>query len=75
MDRGAERGSRAGRGFRAAAYCDRRCEDGLLLAQSFVANLCQREFTPDMKRLFRKHAPKKIRKIEEKVPIPADDKP
>jgi hypothetical protein len=35
----------------------------------------QREFTPDMKRLFRKHAPKEIRKIEEKLPIPADDKP
>jgi hypothetical protein len=35
----------------------------------------QREFTPDMKRLFRKHAPKEIRKIEEKLPIPAEDKP
>jgi hypothetical protein len=35
----------------------------------------QREFTPDMKRLFRKHAPKEIRKIEDKSPIPADDKP
>jgi hypothetical protein len=35
----------------------------------------QREFTPDMKRLFRKHAPKEIQKIEEKLPIPADDKP
>jgi hypothetical protein len=35
----------------------------------------QREFTPDMKRLFRKHAPKKILKIEEKLPIPAEDKP
>jgi hypothetical protein len=33
-----------------------------------------REFTPDMKRLFRKHAPKKILRIEEKLPIPADDK-
>jgi hypothetical protein len=33
------------------------------------------EFTPDMKRFFRKHAPKKILKMEEKVPIPADDKP
>lgn len=29
-----------------------------------------REFTPDMKRLFRKHAPKEIQKIEEKLPIP-----
>jgi hypothetical protein len=35
----------------------------------------QREFTPDMKRLFRKHAPKEIRRIEEKLPIPAEDKP
>jgi len=34
-----------------------------------------REFAPDMKRLFRKHAPKKILKIEEKLPIPAEDKP
>jgi hypothetical protein len=34
-----------------------------------------REFTPDMKRLFRKHAPKKILKIEERLPIPAEDKP
>jgi len=34
-----------------------------------------REFTPDMKRLFRKHAPDKIRKIEEKLPIPPEDKP
>lgn len=34
-----------------------------------------REFTPDMKRLFRKHAPKKILQIEEKLPIPAEDKP
>ena len=29
-----------------------------------------REFTPDMKRLFRKHAPKKIQEIEDKLPIP-----
>jgi hypothetical protein len=34
-----------------------------------------REFTPDMKRLFHKHAPKKILQIEEKLPIPAEDKP
>jgi len=34
-----------------------------------------REFTPDMKRLFRKHAPNKILKIEEKLPIPEEDKP
>jgi hypothetical protein len=35
----------------------------------------QHEFVPDIKRLFRKHAPKKILKIEEKLPIPAEDKP
>jgi len=34
-----------------------------------------REFTPDMKRLFRKHAPKKIQEIEEKLPIPPEDTP
>jgi hypothetical protein len=34
-----------------------------------------REFAPDMKRLFRKHAPKKILKIEEKLPIPPEEKP
>jgi hypothetical protein len=34
-----------------------------------------REFTPDMKRLFRKHAPEKILRIEEKLPIPPEDKP
>jgi hypothetical protein len=33
-----------------------------------------REFTPDMKRLFRKHAPKKILEIEEQLPTPADEK-
>jgi hypothetical protein len=33
-----------------------------------------REFTPDMKRLFRKHAPKKILEIEGRLPIPAEDK-
>ena len=34
-----------------------------------------REFTPNMKRLFRKHAPKEILKIEKRLPIPADEKP
>jgi hypothetical protein len=34
-----------------------------------------REFAPDMKRLFRKHAPKKIQRIEEKLPIPPEEKP
>jgi hypothetical protein len=33
-----------------------------------------REFTPDMKRLFRKHAPRAIQRMEQKLPIPADDK-
>ena len=33
-----------------------------------------RELTPDMKRLFRKHAPKKVLEIEEKLPITAEDK-
>jgi hypothetical protein len=28
-----------------------------------------REFTPDMKRLFRKHAPKEVLRIEEKLPV------
>jgi hypothetical protein len=44
------------------------------LASDAIGDLL-REFTPDMKRLFRKHAPKKILKIEEKLPIPAEDKP
>jgi len=33
-----------------------------------------REFTPDKMRLFRKHAPKEIQRIEEKLPIPPEDK-
>ncbi len=47
---------------------------GGALSSDAIGDL-QREFTPDMKRLFRKHAPKEIRKIEEKLPIPAADKP
>jgi hypothetical protein len=47
---------------------------GGALSSDALGNLL-REFTPDMKRLFRKHAPKKILKIEEELPIPADDKP
>jgi hypothetical protein len=43
------------------------------LSSDALGNLLK-EFTPDMKRLFRKHAPKKILRIEEKLPIPADDK-
>jgi hypothetical protein len=34
-----------------------------------------RDFTPDMKHLFHKYAPKKILRIEEKLPIPDEDKP
>ena len=33
------------------------------------------EFHPDRKRLFRKHAPKKLRKIEKKLPVLEDDTP
>ena len=44
------------------------------LSSDAIGNLL-REFTPDMKRLFRKHAPEKILRIEEKLPIPADDRP
>ena len=47
---------------------------GGALSSDAIGNLL-REFTPDMKRLFRRHAPKKIRKIEEKLPIPPEDKP
>lgn len=43
------------------------------LSSDAIGNLI-REFTPDMKRLFRRHAPKKILRIEERLPIPADDK-
>ena len=34
-----------------------------------------REFMPDMKRLYRKHAPKEILWFEEKLPLPPEDKP
>jgi hypothetical protein len=44
------------------------------LSSDVIGNLL-REFTPDMKRLFRRHAPKKFLRIEEKLPIPAEDKP
>jgi hypothetical protein len=33
------------------------------------------EFAPDLKRIFRKHAPEKVKKIEQKIPLPPDDKP
>lgn len=44
------------------------------LSSDATGNLL-REFTPDLKRLFRKHAPKEIKKIEQKLPVPEDDKP
>ena len=43
------------------------------LSSDALGNLLK-EFTPDMKRLFRKHAPNKILSFEEKLPIPEDDK-
>jgi hypothetical protein len=43
------------------------------LSSDVVGNLL-REFTPDMKRLFRKHVPNKVLKFEEKLPIPTEDK-
>jgi hypothetical protein len=47
---------------------------GGALSSDAISDLL-REFAPDMKRLFRKHAPKEIKRIEEKLPIPAEDKP
>ena len=47
---------------------------GGALSSDVIGNLL-REFTPDMKRIFRKHAPRKIQRIEEKLPIPPEDKP
>ena len=43
------------------------------LSSDVTGNLL-REFTPDIKRLFRRHTPAKIKKIERKLPIPEDDK-
>lgn len=43
------------------------------LSSDVIGNLL-REFTPDMKRLFHRHAPEKVLRIEEKLPIPAEDK-
>src|ERR1700731_1186201 len=33
-----------------------------------------REFTPDLKRLFNKHCPRKVKRFEERLPIPEEDK-
>ena len=40
-------------------------------ATSYVLN----EFAPDLKRLFREHAPQKVKEIEQKIPIPDEYKP
>ncbi len=34
-----------------------------------------REFTPDLKRMFNRHCPKKIKSLEARLPIPEQDKP
>jgi hypothetical protein len=47
---------------------------GGALSSDVISNLL-REFTPDLKRLFRKYTPTKVKKIERKLPIPAEDKP
>jgi hypothetical protein len=47
---------------------------GGALGSDAIGNLLH-EFTPDMKRLFRKHAPKRILRICYRLPIPAEDKP
>jgi hypothetical protein len=44
------------------------------LSSDVISNLL-REFTPDLKRLFRKYTPTKVKEIERKPPIPAEDKP
>lgn len=33
------------------------------------------EFSPDMRRMFHRHAPKKVLEIEDRLPIPPEDKP
>lgn len=34
-----------------------------------------REFTPDLKRMFNKHCPRKLKAFEERLPLPEEDKP
>ena len=46
---------------------------GGALSSDVIENLL-REFTPDIKRLFRRHAPKEVLRIEDKLPIPDEDK-
>jgi len=44
------------------------------LSSDAVSDLTH-EFAPDMKRLFHRHAPKKVIELEDKLPIPPEDKP
>jgi hypothetical protein len=46
--------------------------EGALSSDATSYLLC--EFTPDLKRLFKKHTPEKVRRIERRLPIPEDDK-
>jgi hypothetical protein len=34
-----------------------------------------REFTPDLKRMFNRHCPRKLKAFENKLPLPEEDKP
>ena len=43
------------------------------LSSDAMGNLL-REFMPDIKRFFQKHAPRRVKRIEEKLPIPSEDK-
>ena len=47
---------------------------GEALSSDATGNLL-REFKPYIKRLLGQHAPKEIRKVEEKLPIPVKAKP
>lgn len=44
------------------------------LGSDAASNLLH-EFAPDLKRIFRRHAPKTIKEIEQKIPIPDEYKP
>jgi hypothetical protein len=44
------------------------------LSSDAVSDLIH-EFAPDMKRMFHRHAPKKVIELEDKLPIPPEDKP
>lgn len=46
---------------------------GGALSSDATENLL-REFMPDIKRLFRKHVPQKVRRMEEKLPLPSADR-